>query len=248
MADGAPAGSGQRGSTAPQRRETPWAFWLVLFSVQGVIVAFLVVMLVFAWMGIFSKGDAANVGAALSSLFGIVGTLVGTYFGIKSSSEARGAAEGLARAALDQDGTSTQGLVSVVNNLHAAWNASNEEMVTSFFADDAVLSISPLPPGKTGTYTGRGAIKDFARRHMPYSQVQSRNYRSEDNRVSWESTVTWQHLDQAAEDLRSLATGPLEGTCTAVFQARTIKSLAFTLSPVTQTRVQDTGDQAEDGT
>ena len=242
-----PTGTRQRSTAppaAPPTTEKPWAFWLVILSIQGVIFAFLVVMLVFAWVGIFKEGDAANVAAALSSLFGIVGTLVGTYFGIKSSSEARGAAEGIARVALDQSATSTEGLVSAINNLHAAWNASDEEMVAAFFADNAVLSLAPLPSGKQGTYTGKGEIRNFAHRYMPYSQVQSRNYRSEDNRVTWESTVTLERLEGAAEDLTRMATGPVEGTCTAIFEGTKIKSFAFTLSPATQSRAQDTGGQS----
>ena len=53
---------------------TPFAYRLVLFSVLGVIAAFLVVMLAFAAFGIFKEGDAANAAAALSEPFKTTGS------------------------------------------------------------------------------------------------------------------------------------------------------------------------------
>lgn len=43
----------------------------------------------YSGLNIFDKNNAANITAALSSLFGIVGTLVGAYFGIKASTDAQ---------------------------------------------------------------------------------------------------------------------------------------------------------------
>jgi hypothetical protein len=51
-----------------------WGIWCV----TG---AFLLIMVVLAWLEVFDKNNALNVTAALSSLFGVVGTLVGAYFG-----------------------------------------------------------------------------------------------------------------------------------------------------------------------
>src|SRR5215208_2348916 len=134
------AQAGQPGVRA-STESTPFAYRLVLFSVLGVIVAFLVVMLTFAGFGIFTEGDAANAAAALSALFGIIGTLVGAYFGIKTSSSAQDilhdqattttqAAATTTQAAFSAVGQSsavTEDLLSPIQGLHAAWNAGDEE-------------------------------------------------------------------------------------------------------------------------
>src|SRR5215217_1459855 len=124
---------------------TPFAYRLVLFSVLGVIAAFLVVMLAFAAFGIFKEGDAANAAAALSALFGIIGTLVGAYFGIKTSSSAQDILRDQATATTEAATTTTQAaltavsqgaatgdLMAAIQNLHAAWNAGNEETILGF--------------------------------------------------------------------------------------------------------------------
>ena len=60
----------------------------------------------FALLKVFDKDNAANITAALSSLFGIVGTLVGAYFGIKASSDAQDSSAVTARQAVaDQKDT-----------------------------------------------------------------------------------------------------------------------------------------------
>ncbi len=58
----------------------------------AVLIAFLAIMLSFG--SVFD--DPNQVLAAFASLFGVIGTLVGTYFGVKASSDARLGAEGLA--------------------------------------------------------------------------------------------------------------------------------------------------------
>jgi hypothetical protein len=79
----------QQGGNTGAKAETAWSFWLVFSAIGWVTVAFLVVMLVYSGLDIFDKNNAANITAALSSLFGIVGTLVGAYFGIKASTDAQ---------------------------------------------------------------------------------------------------------------------------------------------------------------
>lgn len=139
---------------------TPFAYRLVLFSVLGVIVAFLVVMLTFAGFGIFTEGDAANAAAALSALFGIIGTLVGAYFGIKTSSSAQDilhdqattttqAAATTTQAAFSAVGQSsavTEDLLSPIQGLHAAWNAGDEETILGFFSSLPIARPSRLHP------------------------------------------------------------------------------------------------------
>ncbi len=186
---------------------TPWAYKLVLYSVLGVIVAFLVVMLTFAALGIFKEGDAANAAAALSALFGIVGTLVGAYFGIKTSSSAQDilheqattttqAATATTRAALSavgqRESTFTEGLLSAIQALHAAWNAGNEEAILGFFTDSATVTVTSATDKPPQQYLGKERIKtDFVRAYTHKVQVDPRNYRQDGgNRMLWESTIS----------------------------------------------------------
>jgi hypothetical protein len=223
-----------------QAEGTPWAYQLVLYSIVGVIVAFLLVMFAFAAFGIFQEGDAANIAAALSSLFGIVGTLVGTYFGIKTSSEAQGKLESASNRAIDTTQTALntlsqrsdsarEDLLSSIQNLHAAWNAHNEETVMGFFADNASATLATA--GRSENYTSKEDIRtNFVRQYMPGSQVDSRNYRLDGNRVAWESTIE-------AERFRDKGVDQIEGTVVATFEGGKIISLSFTLSPATQQRM-----------
>lgn len=79
----------QQGSNSGPKLEKAWSFWLVFSAIGWVTVAFLIVMLVYSRLDVFDKNNVANITAALSSLFGIVGTLVGAYFGIKASTDAQ---------------------------------------------------------------------------------------------------------------------------------------------------------------
>jgi hypothetical protein len=88
-----------------------WSYRLVRNAVFSVTGAFILVMGLFAWLQVFNTDNAANVTAALSSLFGIVGTLVGAYFGIKASGDAQDRSADTAQQAVrDQKDTSNSGL------------------------------------------------------------------------------------------------------------------------------------------
>ena len=224
--------------------QTAWAYRLVLGSVVGVILAFLIVMLILALLGVFNDRNVPHVSAALSSLFGIVGTLVGTYFGIKSSSEARGSLENTTSQAISaahtaltrppQTDAAREDFVSLINTLHAAWNASNQEnqeMVVGFFTDNAVVSLATS--NKTEPYTGKGQIRSFVQKYLPGSRVDSRNYRSVGTRVSWESTIRWDSA-AATPEVAQKGLDQIDGTAVADFEGSLISSLTFTLSPATQ--------------
>ena len=66
-------------------------------------------MWLYANLNVFNQDNAANVTAAMSSLFGIVGTLVSAYFGIKASSDAQDRSADTAKQAVaDQKETAQQ--------------------------------------------------------------------------------------------------------------------------------------------
>jgi hypothetical protein len=86
-----------------------WSFYLVRAAIFSVTAAFIFVMGLFAWLDVFEPDNAANVTAALGSLFGVVGTLVGAYFGIKASSDAQDSSAATAKQAVQsQQDTSMQ--------------------------------------------------------------------------------------------------------------------------------------------
>src|SRR5215207_257912 len=78
-----------------------WSYFLVRNAIFSVTVAFIFVMGLFAFLEVFNSQNAANVTAALGSLFGVVGTLVGAYFGIKASSDAQDSSAATAKQAVE---------------------------------------------------------------------------------------------------------------------------------------------------
>lgn len=64
-------------------RSRPLAAIVVIVALILVVITFLVTMLVFK--DLFGKAEIVT--TALASMFGVVGTLVGAYFGIKSSGD-----------------------------------------------------------------------------------------------------------------------------------------------------------------
>jgi hypothetical protein len=84
------AEQGKEKVSAPPEQTTPWAFYVVISAFLCVTVVFLVVWL-FPTPEVFTQ--SSQVIAVLSTTFGIIGTLVGTYFGIKSTGDARATVE-----------------------------------------------------------------------------------------------------------------------------------------------------------
>jgi uncharacterized membrane-anchored protein len=83
-----------------EKTTSAWSYYLVRLAILCVTIAFVAIMGLFAAIGVFNQENSANITAALSSLFGIVGTLVGAYFGIKASSDAQDSSAATARQAV----------------------------------------------------------------------------------------------------------------------------------------------------
>ena len=89
-------GTKQNGQdSAPPPQTKPWSFFLVLGAILCVTAISLVVWLTPA-PKVFTQ--SSQVIAALTATFGVIGTLVGTYFGVKSSSDARDTVERVQRS------------------------------------------------------------------------------------------------------------------------------------------------------
>jgi hypothetical protein len=84
------ANQGNEEDGAPPAQTTPWAFYVVIIAFLCVTLVFLVVWL-YPTPKIFTR--SSQVIAVLSTTFGIIGTLVGTYFGIKTTGDARDTVE-----------------------------------------------------------------------------------------------------------------------------------------------------------
>jgi hypothetical protein len=104
-----------------------WSYFLVRNAIFSVTVSFIFVMGLFAFLGVFEPDNAANVTAALGSLFGVVGTLVGAYFGIKASSDA-------------QDSSAATAKQAVQDQKETAQRSVETQKDTSAHAGDKILS------------------------------------------------------------------------------------------------------------
>ncbi len=74
----------QGGSTSGDHKTPPYAFRIVALAIIVAAIVFLAVM----WIYEDKIADGKLVISALSTLFGVFGTIVGAYFGIKLSSDA----------------------------------------------------------------------------------------------------------------------------------------------------------------
>jgi hypothetical protein len=88
--------AGRRTGTVPRDQRT-WLdygnFFIVASGLAAVLIGFLFMLL---FLDRFANGDQAL--GFLTALFGVITGLVGTYFGVKQSADAREGAEELARA------------------------------------------------------------------------------------------------------------------------------------------------------
>src|SRR5215208_3400511 len=88
------------------------SFFVVALGIMSALIGFLVAFPLLI-SGVFT--EPTQVVALLSGLFGIIGTLVGTYFGVKSSGDARqGAQQQLAAATTGPPTTAPQLTVAAV--------------------------------------------------------------------------------------------------------------------------------------
>jgi hypothetical protein len=128
-----------------------WSYRLVRNAVFSVTGAFILVMGLFAWLEVFNTDNAANVTAALSSLFGIVGTLVGAYFGIKASSDAQDRSADTAQQAVTvQRDTAAQ---AVTHQKETAQQAVADQKETAQQAVEKTAAAASGTSNKTGAAT-----------------------------------------------------------------------------------------------
>jgi hypothetical protein len=87
-----------QGSPQELKKSPAYGFWVAAIALVTAALAFVLTMFIFG--GLFQ--EAATVTAALGSLFTLIGTVVGAYFGIKASSDTAERAQSIIRTANDQ--------------------------------------------------------------------------------------------------------------------------------------------------
>lgn len=107
------------------------SFFVVVLGIIAALIGFLV-----AFPLLVSRvfDDPTQVLALLSALFGTIVGLVGTFFGIKTSADARQDAQALARDSLTSD--TTPPIISTVSPLPNAKGVPPEARVTATFSKD----------------------------------------------------------------------------------------------------------------
>ena len=88
----------ERRDPREKQKSPAYAFWVAAIALGVAALAFIVTMFVFG--GLFE--DATAVTAALGSLFTLVGTVVGAYFGIKVSNDTADRAQSVIKTASDR--------------------------------------------------------------------------------------------------------------------------------------------------
>jgi hypothetical protein len=81
-----PSNSEAQHNEVPPPKTSPYNFYFAIASVGVGAAAYVLTMLIFREL-IEAPGDVAIVSGALGVLFTLIGTIAGTFFGIKSSSD-----------------------------------------------------------------------------------------------------------------------------------------------------------------
>ncbi len=125
----------------------------------------------------------------------------------------------------------TQDAVSYVTQLDAAWNRHDLDGALGYYADDAVVSLVPAPPGVPGTFTGKDEVRGFIQMLLPNFHVESRNFQANGDTLTWDSRIT-------GDTFRALGVDVVECTTEAVVQDGKIKRFTPTFSPATVAKLQ----------
>lgn len=143
----------QAGQPRGQSAESPsaWSYRLVVTAILSVTAAFIIIMGLFAFLRVFDKDNAANITAALSSLFGIVGTLVGAYFGIKASSDAQDRSADTAQQAVTQQKETAQ--TSMTDHKETAQRVVADQKETAKAAVENAASQASQRASRSGPMT-----------------------------------------------------------------------------------------------
>lgn len=116
--------------------------------------------------------------------------------------------------------------ISTVQRFDEAWNAHDTDRALAMLTDDAVVSVSPPPPGQPGTYRGKREIRTFVEANLPGFHVDARNHQVIGDRVTWLATVVSDGFRQMGVD---------EVECVAEASLRTGKLSAWSLTFTAET-------------
>jgi Bacterial Ig-like domain len=109
-------------------------FFIVALGILAVLVAFLSALLFALDQEVPLFTDSTELLAVLVAVFGIIGTLVGTYFGVKASSDAADGAQNLVGSTITSN--TTRPAVTSVSPLPNAASVDRNTQVTATFSKD----------------------------------------------------------------------------------------------------------------
>jgi hypothetical protein len=135
----------------------------------------------------------------------------------------------------------TEDPIGVIEDLDAAWNAHDEEGMLALFTDDAVLMIEPAFPGEPKAYRGMEELRDFVQRHLPGSQVDSRDHQVAGHQEGVGDRVIWETF-VSSERFRDLGAEPVEGMAEAILKGSKIESFTLSLSQETLAQMREAGN------
>ncbi len=198
-----------------QRTENPLAYGNFFVVALGITTALIGFLAAFPLLISRAFTDSTQVLALLSALFGTIVGLVGTYFGVKASGDAREGAQRLARETMT---TGTAPTLSSVNPLPGAKGVPPNNPVTATFSNDinpATLDsntfklvereeLTPVtgkieydPATKRATFTPSTALENGTTYRATITAAvkdQAGNVMAQDH--TWEFTVARRHGDQ----------------------------------------------------
>jgi hypothetical protein len=135
-------------------------FFIVALGIVAVLVAFLIAMLLTIDTQLFK--DSTEILAVLTALFGVIGTLVGTYFGVKAGGDAAEGATNLAGNAITP-GT-IQPTVTVVSPPPSTTQVSPSTQVNATFSkgmNPATLTNQSFTLVNTATSTAVNGVINY---------------------------------------------------------------------------------------
>jgi hypothetical protein len=184
------------------------SFFVVVLGIIAALIGFLVAFPLLV-SGVFD--DPTQVLALLSALFGTIVGLVGTFFGIKTSSDARQDAQALTRDTIASD--TTPPMVSTVSPLPNASGVSPDTRVTATFAKDmdpATFNSTTFKLVEKATSTPVAGTITY---DSPTQGVTFRPKNALANNTTYQATITTDVKDKAGnamaqEDTWEFTVGP----------------------------------------
>jgi len=120
----------------------------------------------------------------------------------------------------------------IVGALDGAWNTHSVEGALAAFTEDATVRLMPPPPPPNpGVFEGKEQVRQFVEAFIPNFHVESTNFASAGNSVTWNWTAT-------SDGFRRMGADRASGTGEAVLEGSKVKEFTVTFSQETLARIR----------